>query len=780
MRHWRKGWLLLLLVWSLGVAQAQEADPADPAAFNRDRDCGAAADLTPTPAARVALMTGGVWLRDLDSGENFRLETAGAVVALDWSPDGSRLALTLAADPLNNGYDLALTDGTGSTVTTPVVGTLLPGVLAWSPGGGCLLYGQQTAAGAALVLSSAEGSDSPTVTVATVSPGRSFTGLAWSPDGTRLARVEQDAATGAGTLIISGAGETRLYQDTSDGTATQYRAPVWSPDGTRLAFLAAPRQQDSYRSFNAYVLNLAEDTLVRLSRSGRVTGYAWSPGSRQLALVDAGRLVFINSDGSERRETGVAAHAGIAWLRDGAQLIFAGASQVRRQPGWYLYSLAEGLRYPLVDIPVPPPALTGTYAVALTPAVGGLTLATRTPEPLPAAVLRLPFGLAALTPDNAAGLQPLAVVAGRLSPDFTTRVAFDAAGTLQLLNSRTGEVLLEREQVPPQTGIQYSPDGRTVALVGPGSAGPPFFVLWDVRSRRVLINARRNFVPYHTPAVFSADGGRLVVPAMSIWDTGTRRVVNERSTRQAYAALSADGQQVALLAGAEIFLMPVDDLRRMDTEALLNPPDAAPAHLYGQQPYTALAYSPDGVTLAAGRMDGSVDVWSVVAGTLRAVLTVPGVRGYVSGLAFNSDGRLLAVATAGYTGAQPDATSVWDMTNFTTQITLADGDQVQFSHDDRVLLVSDGVATRLYSRAPDPEAPPRCTLVALRNGNIRESASTGVAVVGRVRAGDVLEADSVRRRDNGRLWYHLVSEGWIRADLVEAAPECADLPEKDP
>jgi WD40 repeat protein len=95
-------------------------------------------------------------------------------------------------------------------------------------------------------------------------------------------------------------------------------------------------------------------------------------------------------------------------------------------------------------------------------------------------------------------------------------------------------------------------------------------------------------------------------------------------------AMTRDGTAVAAGQGSEVILRAVTDGHtwasfRVDAPLVIS-----------------LAFSPDGVVLAAGCDDGSVVIWETA--TRRARATLRGHAGIVNGLAFSRDGRSLATA----------------------------------------------------------------------------------------------------------------------------------------
>jgi WD40 repeat protein len=62
---------------------------------------------------------------------------------------------------------------------------------------------------------------------------------------------------------------------------------------------------------------------------------------------------------------------------------------------------------------------------------------------------------------------------------------------------------------------------------------------------------------------------------------------------------------------------------------------------------TALAYAPDGRTLAVGGSDGHVGLWDPFAGQQRVACVPLRARGHVSSVAFSADGQLVAAGLSG-------------------------------------------------------------------------------------------------------------------------------------
>jgi WD40 repeat protein len=209
--------------------------------------------------------------------------------------------------------------------------------------------------------------------------------------------------------------------------------------------------------------------------------------------------------------------------------------------------------------------------------------------------------------------------------------------------------------------LAFSPDGKTLASGGGAlRAGRDFetgeVLLWDLdrgQSRVVLKD--------HPGAVlclaFAPDGRTLALGGehgmLQLWDTAPLRLRGTLDTQLGCDVLSVafapDGQTLAagyapqVVGGAaEVRLWDVPAGRERMT-------------LRGhQRGVGAVAYSPDGLTVASGGEDGVVKLWDAAAGTERSTLKeAPTARGWsdlrnyrgaVRAVAFTDGGTRLAVA----------------------------------------------------------------------------------------------------------------------------------------
>jgi WD40 repeat protein len=88
----------------------------------------------------------------------------------------------------------------------------------------------------------------------------------------------------------------------------------------------------------------------------------------------------------------------------------------------------------------------------------------------------------------------------------------------------------------------------------------------------------------------------------------------------------------------------------------------------------ALAFAPDGKTLATGSWDTTIRLWDVARGRSKAVLS--GHKGILVSVVFSADGRMLASSRASYLGASDDGSKrgsevkVWEVATGQERLTF--------------------------------------------------------------------------------------------------------------
>ena len=218
------------------------------------------------------------------------------------------------------------------------------------------------------------------------------------------------------------------------------------------------------------------------------------------------------------------------------------------------------------------------------------------------------------------------------SPDSRRLAVGSRASILSILDAGTGKTLLQIEGEENIHAV-WSPDGARLLVSG----GCQAVGIWDAQYGTLLhalIPAHcNNVTPGIVDAVWSADGKRIY-SGVSAWDAKTyQQLANYRPDMpefiMGYSLLpSPTGNLLAVGNGMSITILDGETGRLKQTLT----PEPRASMSFGN-----IAWSPDGVELAAGDFDRQ-SVWNVATGQLTASLKGFHAR---AGLAWLPDGKTL-------------------------------------------------------------------------------------------------------------------------------------------
>jgi RNA polymerase sigma factor (sigma-70 family) len=222
-----------------------------------------------------------------------------------------------------------------------------------------------------------------------------------------------------------------------------------------------------------------------------------------------------------------------------------------------------------------------------------------------------------------------------VSPDDKVIATASWDSTIKLWDAETAaEIAVLRGHLGAVFAVAFSPDG---ALLASGSADGDVR-LWSTQTRTSIATLGRHGSAVWSVA-FSPKGNLLASggsdTAAKLWDVAERRGVGTLATTEYWPvsalAYSPDGKSVAIATQdktLEIFDAQMGAKKRV----LSGHADVV----------TCLAFAPDGATLASGSVDKSVRLWDSASGAGKRILTEH--TGPVRSLAFSADGAILASA----------------------------------------------------------------------------------------------------------------------------------------
>jgi WD40 repeat protein len=233
--------------------------------------------------------------------------------------------------------------------------------------------------------------------------------------------------------------------------------------------------------------------------------------------------------------------------------------------------------------------------------------------------------------------------------DSKTLVSGSHDKTVRIWDAITAKELLRFDEPDIIMAVALSPDGKTVASTSFHSTNAK----WTVRLRDAVTGKEQRSFQADMPVfhlLFSPDGKTLVAlePAnggkptstIHLWDmtTGKRRELPGQPDYLYAAAFTPDGKELATGSEQEIVVWDADR-----TETTPGRLAKERVRLGGQAAWTwGLSFSGDGKLLASVG-SGAVHLWDVVAGKERPI-PAEGHQGSVEALAFLPDGKTLASA----------------------------------------------------------------------------------------------------------------------------------------
>jgi WD40-like Beta Propeller Repeat len=225
--------------------------------------------------ARIAYECGGMICAIDPDGSNheFWHDNGMPIIALDWAPDATRLALIALSENWDHPYlywVAAGPDPLGNGIRTDATGAV-----AWSPDGSRIAFRDGWPSVGGIQTIAPDGTGLTTVPNTGIAEGAGLdygAGLDWSPDAQRLVfEGEQDGVQGLFTIKLDGTDLTRI---TSAPAGLSDATPAWSPDGLEIVFV-----RGAWPDTALYIVAAAGGTPTPLSAAGasHILSPDWQP-----------------------------------------------------------------------------------------------------------------------------------------------------------------------------------------------------------------------------------------------------------------------------------------------------------------------------------------------------------------------------------------------------------------------------------------------------------------------------------------------------------------------
>jgi WD40 repeat protein len=261
------------------------------------------------------------------------------------------------------------------------------------------------------------------------------------------------------------------------------------------------------------------------------------------------------------------------------------------------------------------------------------------------------------------------------SPDGQTcAAASDAEDGLRFWDATRGRLLAPPRKLgaeEPQT-LRFTPDGKRLVSAAYGYPPKPSAVrVWDTATGRVLSGLTGPGTEFYAVAIAPScemvargsnrDDGQGVV---RLWHaaSGRESVAWRAAPARVYAMCFSPDERRLAVAYYTSHVSKWDEIRIDVIDLRLGKVQLTLDERRGW--VLALAFSPDGMTLASGARDGIVRLWDISTGQEKKKLLVTDP---VRSVAFSPDGRALAAGAGRYLGAEEVACSVslWDVASGT-------------------------------------------------------------------------------------------------------------------